>query len=426
MGGDMSVHWKSGNSLALLENGEAYFPRVFEAIAAARAEVLVETFIIFDDDVGRQLLDALVAAARRGARVDVTVDGYGTADLPPDYVDALVQAGVGLHVFDPRPRLLGMRTNIFRRMHRKLVVVDGEVAFVGGINYSADHLAAFGPGAKQDYAVEVRGPLVADIHRFMLNAIAPVRRRPWWADLRRRTVPPHREGEAAAMFVTRDNARHRNDIEKHYLAALRAARRQVLIANAYFFPGYRLLRELRAAAQRGVRVELVLQGEPDMPMARKASVLLYEYLLSAGVVIHEYCQRPLHGKVAVVDEHWATVGSSNLDPLSLSFNLEANVVVRDRDFNAVLGERLRALVRDHCRQVEPAPRPQHRLRRAVAGVLVYHVVRHFPQWAGWLPAHKPRLQSLGVAGAEGAGGAGATTAPDDAAQPGDVDERTPA
>src|SRR5690606_37234668 len=145
-------------------------------------------------------------------------------------------------------------------------------------------------------------------------------------------------GEAAAIFVTRDNGRHRNDIEQHYLAAIRSARSEILIANAYFFPGYRLLRELRNAARRGVRVGLVLQGEPDMPMVRAASKLLYDYLLSAGVEIHEYCQRPLHGKVAIVDEDWSTVGSSNLDPLSLSLNLEANVVIRDRAFNACLGE----------------------------------------------------------------------------------------
>jgi Phosphatidylserine/phosphatidylglycerophosphate/cardiolipin synthases and related enzymes len=389
----MSSHWKSGNALTLLENGEAYFPRVFDAIRQAEREVLLETFIIFDDKVGRALHEALLAAARNGARVDVLVDGYGTADLPREYIDTLLEAGIAIHVFDPRPRRLGLRTNIFRRMHRKLVVVDGERAFVGGINYSADHLADFGPQAKQDYAVEIQGPLVADIHRFMRQAISPVRRS-WWADLRRHTVPQHREGEAAAIFVTRDNGRHRNDIEQHYLAAIRSARSEILIANAYFFPGYRLLRELRNAARRGVRVGLVLQGEPDMPMVRAASKLLYDYLLSAGVEIHEYCQRPLHGKVAIVDEDWSTVGSSNLDPLSLSLNLEANVVIRDRAFNACLGESLRKLVRDHCRQVQPSPDPQRKLRKAIAGVLVYHVVRHFPALAGWLPAHKPRLTTL--------------------------------
>jgi cardiolipin synthase len=137
---------------------------------------------------------------------------------------------------------------------------------------------------------------------------------------------------ARAAFVTWDNRRNRTDIERHYRAAVRSAHRRVLIANAYFFPGYRLLSDLRQAARRGVRLDLILQDQIDMPWAQRASELLYGYLIRAGVRVYEYTERPLHGKVAVVDDYWATVGSSNLDPTSLSLNLEANVVVRDETF----------------------------------------------------------------------------------------------
>jgi cardiolipin synthase len=193
------------------------------------------------------------------------------------------------------------------------------------------------------------------------------------------------------VFVTRDNHRHRNDIERHYRAAIRSARRRVLIANAYFFPGYRLLREMRRAARRGVDVRLVLQGEPDMAIVKSAATLLYDCLRRDGVHIHEYCRRPLHGKVAVVDDAWATVGSSNLDPLSLSLNLEANVVLRGREFAQHLAGRLERLIRDECQEV-PAPTahgwgPWQSLR----STLVFHVLRHFPSWASWLPRHAPRL-----------------------------------
>src|SRR5690554_2674428 len=159
----MPVNWSQGNAFELLENGEEFFPAVFEAIRAARRSVLLETFIIFDDRVGRELKDVLIEAAGRGAQVDVTFDGYGTADLPSAFIESLVEAGVRLHVFDPKPRRLGFRTNLFRRLHRKIVVVDSELAFVGGINFGADHLIKSGPMAKQDYAVSVRGPIVADI-----------------------------------------------------------------------------------------------------------------------------------------------------------------------------------------------------------------------------------------------------------------------
>jgi cardiolipin synthase len=285
-------------------------------------------------------------------------------------------------------------------MHRKIVVIDGTRAFVGGINYSADHLADYGPEAKQDYAVEIEGPVVQDIHHFVHQAIAPAlgARRRWW----RRGVPqsaprpaPREAGAADAMFVVRDNHEHRDDIERHYRIALRAARRDVIVANAYFFPGYRLLKEMRRAARRGVRVRLILQGQPDMPIVTVAARMLYDQLLRAGVEIHEYCERPLHGKVAAADDEWATVGSSNLDPLSLALNLEANVVVRDRRFNAELRERLERLMAHSCKPVDPASALQRPWWQVAASVLAFHVLRRFPAWAGWLPAHKPQLEPAG-------------------------------
>ena len=199
---------------------------------------------------------------------------------------------------------------------------------------------------------------------------------------------PH-AGTAHAMFVTRDNQQHTNDIERHYRVALRAARSRVVIANAYFFPGYRFIREMRRAAKRGVDVRLILQGQPDMPIVRTAASLLYDHLLRAGVRIYEYCDRPLHGKVALVDDNWSTVGSSNLDPLSLSLNLEANVVIRDEAFNAHLHERLAHLMEHSCRQIEiPAPGRWDWLR-LLRSYCAFHAMRWFPTWAGWLPRHQP-------------------------------------
>ncbi len=386
----MSARWIAGNHARLLENGEAYFPAVFEAIRQAEHEVILETFIVFEDAVGRDLHAALLAAAARGARVDVMVDGFGSADLSAAFVRSLTDAGVRVRSFDPGGRLFGTRLNVLRRMHRKIVVVDGVRAFVGGINYSADHLADFGPKAKQDYAVELRGPIVDEIRRFTLGAIRTdddaAARPP-------RPPAPTGTGQVQAMFVTRDNGDHHNDIERHYRAALRSARKRVVIANAYFFPGYRLLRQLRRAARRGVQVDLILQGEPDMPIVKFAAELLYQPLLRAGVHIHEYCKRPLHGKVAVVDDDWSTVGSSNLDPLSLSLNLEANVILRDAGFAAHLRDRLQYLIDNECTAVTPQPEPVRWWDAWVSlrNWFVFHLVRRFPVWASLLPRHRPTL-----------------------------------
>ncbi len=379
-----AAQWLPGHRLRLLENGEAFYARAFAAIEAAREEVLLETFILFEDEVGMALHARLVAAARRGVRVQVLVDGYGSPAFSEGFLRGLADAGVVLRTFDPHRPLLGVRLHVFRRMHRKLLVVDGRVAFVGGINYSVDHLRRSGPESKQDYAVEVEGPVVARIHRFVRDGVD--------APLRGAGGLPH-VGTAQVAFLLRDNQRHSTDIEQAYRAAIRAAREEIVIANAYFFPGYGFLRDLRHAARRGVKVRLVLQGEPDTKMAMIAARTLYRHLVADGVEIHEYCTRPFHGKVAVIDGEWATVGSSNLDPLSLSLNLEANLLVRDRAFAAELRSRLERLWRDHCRPVT-AGTPMARARWPIPNALLYHVLRRFPAWAGLLPAHTPRVVTL--------------------------------
>jgi len=391
---DVEYNWQGNNRVELLENGEEYFPRVFDAMRAAKSEILLETFIVFEDKVGAELQQILIDAARRGVRTTVSLDGFGCGELTTGYLAALSDAGVHLQMFDPAPKHLGFRTNWFRRLHRKIVVVDGLIAFIGGINFSGDHLADFGPEAKQDYAVQVQGPAVADIHHFaLLQSGRPGRARFWWQRRRqRRADMAFNDHDGQVRLVFRDNDQHHTDIEDVYLHALRRAKRRVVIANAYFFPGYRLLREIRNAARRGVEVRLILQGQPDMLVAKLAARMTYDYLLKAGVQIHEYCQRPLHGKVALVDEEWSTVGSSNLDPLSLSLNLEANVLIRDRAFNQHLFQRLEDLSHNHCKAMDPSKVPRGRIWHMTVGFLVFHFLRHFPAMAGWLPAHKPRLK----------------------------------
>ncbi len=386
----MNPRWTDGNRARLLENGEAFFPAVFDAIRGATNEVILETFIVFEDKVGQELHAALLGAAARGVRVDVMVDGFGSADLSAEFVRTLTDAGVRLRAFDPGARRFGRRWNVLRRMHRKIVVVDGARAFVGGINYSADHLGDFGPQAKQDYAVELEGPVVDQIRRFALAAMRGEGETTPRAPVAASTLGGR---GVRALFVTRDNGDHQNDIERHYRAAIRSARKRIVIANAYFFPGYGLLRQLRRAARRGVEVHLILQGEPDMPIVKTLAEMLYESLQRAGVHIHEYCKRPLHGKVAVIDDDWSTVGSSNLDPLSLSLNLEANVILRDAAFAGHLAERLQHLIDTECKRVEPRPEPALGWDAwlSVRSFFVFHFIRGFPTWGRWLPQHRPTL-----------------------------------
>ena len=258
---------------------------MFDAIRGAQREVLIETFILFDDKVGRELRDVLIEAAQRGVRVDLTVDGYGSPDLSDDFIGGLDrQPACGCMCSIRAPGCSAYRLKLFRRLHRKMVVVDGALAFVGGINYSADHLGDFGPEAKQDYAVKVEGPLVAQIHR-LARAAAADRSRAGRSGARRRPPPSCRVPATRRRCWSRATTTAiRNDIERHYRAAIRTARREVIIANAYFFPGYRLLNEMRKAARRGVKVTLIVQGKPDMQIVSFGARPAVSDLLAAGVV----------------------------------------------------------------------------------------------------------------------------------------------
>lgn len=405
----MKGNWRSDNCAQLLINGEEFFPHIFESIRKAREEVLIETFILYEDEVGQTLQQALIAAAKRGVKVSITADGYGTWSLSEAFTAPLVDAGVQLHIFNPKSVLWRFRLNVFRRLHRKLAVIDRKVAYIGGINFSADHLLTYGPKAKQDYALKLCGPIVQDIHHICMSLLlrpafgrkgankptisdgAPLYST---AEDARKAENTRKAGDVRMLMVERDNKKHRHDIEARYLSAIRTAQTKVIIANAYFFPGYRLLRELRRAAERNVEVVLILQGQPDLPWVSMLTSLLHRYLLKAKVKIYEYNTRPFHGKVALVDDNWATLGSSNLDPLSLSLNLEANVIIEDGRFNQLLWAHLQGLIVNDCRPLTMRVAMRGYWWRTPFIFLGFHFLRRFPVILGWLPDYPHELKRI--------------------------------
>lgn len=367
--GVQRAQFLGGNRVGLLQGGDALFPRMCECIARAEREVWLATYIFHDDDAGRCVADALRAAAQRGVAVHVVVDGFGTKGTLGWLRQQLAGSGVRLEVFRPLERWWSwLQPGQLRRLHQKLCVVDEAVAFVGGINVIDDRIDLHHgrtEAPRLDFAVEVTGPLAVQVlhttramwarahlgqHwrdelRGLLKSARPVARtRELVRTLRSR--PKRGEPEAAARapmraaFVVRDNLRQRRAIERSYVDAIRGARRRVDIAVPYFYPGGAFRRALRQAARRGVQVRLLLQGKVDYRIAALAARALYDELRGRGVRIFEYTPAFLHAKVAVVDDDWATVGSSNIDPLSLLLNLEANVVVRDADFARTLAARL--------------------------------------------------------------------------------------
>ncbi len=383
---------RPNHELTLLKGGTELFPALVQAIDAAQHEVLLETYIL---DFARSVLsvcEALERAATRGVKVCVVVDGVGTNEIPDLWQRRWAAAGVRWRIFNPASGWRLLLPRRWRRLHRKLCVVDGEVAFCGGINLLDDHFDPnYGELAlpRLDFAVRIRGPLVADVQDTMTRL--------WWRQqLLRETRKADFEGavhaaraaaaagvdmvesrsDASEMsglsdmpesqaddpdrspfaaLVLRDNMRFRRRIEGTYRVAIALAQSEILIASAYFVPGVKLQRSLLSAARRGVRVTLLLQGRYEYFMQHHASRAVYGVLLDAGITIYEYAPSFLHAKVAVMDARGgslATVGSSNLDPLSLLLAREANVFVRDDAFATELRSHLlRAIEEGH--RVDP-------------------------------------------------------------------------
>src|SRR5436309_4658230 len=374
----MAVEFLPGNRLTLLRSGVEYFPAVEAAIREARRQISIKTYTYAGDATGERITRALCEAARRGAAVHVLVDGFGSRDMPAEFVRELRDAGARLLVFRPEMWRFPFRRDRLRRMHRKIAVADARVAFVGGINVIDDMDTPRQVPPRYDYAVRVEGPLLAPIHDAMVrlwNRVAWRRGRHAWRVSHPLTPEAARKGGQRAAFVARDNFRHRRDIEEAYLEAIDSARQEIVIACAYFFPGRRFRRALTGAAARGVRVALLLQGRVEYVLLHYASRALYGTLLEAGVEIYEYHKSFMHAKVAVIDGHWATVGSSNIDPFSLMLAREANLVVEDRRFGAELRARLRADIEQGARVVAKTRWFRQPLRRRIPMWIGYGLAR---------------------------------------------------
>ena len=373
------------NQVRLLAGGHELFPAMCAAIAAARHQVWLATYIFHDDPASQAVAQALADAAKRGVWVGVVVDGFGSKATLTRLQQWLVAAGVNLAVFRPVDRWWRLlQPGQMRRLHQKLCVVDAEQGFVGGVNVIDDcndlhHGWSTAP--RLDFAVGLRGPAVIQIEQTVSSLWTRARLGAEWreemvalarsaepvARARRvlahlRVLPAGADGLAPdlppvrVMFLVRDNLRRRRSIEQAYIQAISQARDRVDLICPYFYPGRLFRRALRRAAERGVRVRLLLQGKVDYRFAALAAQVLYDEMLHSGVQVFEYTPAFLHAKVAVVDAAWSTVGSSNIDPLSLLLNLEANVIVHDLDFTQDLARRIDAAIQASREVLRPASR----------------------------------------------------------------------
>jgi cardiolipin synthase len=399
----------------LLVGGEGFFPALVAALDAARDWVQLETYIFDFHGRGADVAAALMRAAKRGVTVQVLVDGIGSDHLQDDAQqqpdDALgparlQAAGVQWQRYSPLtgrwPALGILHPDQWRRLHRKLCVIDQRQVFCGGINILDDfHDPNHGPlsAPRFDFTVAVHGPAATVAseamallwwrvqagysaqQRHLTEAWEAFKAAGFGGRLRGLQAASTKAARASgpqrssAVLLLRDNLLNRNTIERAYRRAIGQARQEILIANAYFLPGGRLRRALIKAARRGVKVTLLLQGKYEYFMQYHAARPVYGALLKAGVEIHEYEPSFLHAKVAVVDGQWATVGSSNLDPLSLLLAREANIVIDDRAFAAALRKRLCEAIEGHGRRMDESAIASRPWRQRMLDQLAYALMR---------------------------------------------------
>jgi cardiolipin synthase len=389
---------QAGHSVQLLFTGQDFFPALIAAVDGAQQDVRLETYILHEDEAGEAVISALERAALRGLAVYLVFDGIGTPHLPLLWRDRLTASGVQWQQFSPLGSLGVFIPGRWRRLHRKLCVVDRVLAFCGGINI-LDDFVELNHGVQTtprfDFAVLVRGPLVADVWTAMeqfWNRLQTTRKleKGQFKQARRalerlvampklmvggtKKLAVDNSGVRAALLL-RDNVGNRTRIERAYRQAIAHAKSEVLIANAYFLPGVKLRRSLIHAVQRGVRVRLLLQGKYEFFMQFHAAKPFYGALLDAGVEIYEYQAGFLHAKVAVVDGKWATVGSSNLDPLSLLLAREANVVVEDEAFAQTLLAPLEVAITEHSQRLIKTQFERRPLWQRLKDRMAYTVMR---------------------------------------------------
>jgi cardiolipin synthase len=330
-----------GNRIDLLRDGAVAYPRMLEAISGARRFILLETYLFSDDFVGLRFARALAAKAREGVDVRILYDSLGSKATPRDFFGWMRSQGIRAQAFHPiRPFLNGLR---FRnRNHRKVLMVDGRTAFVGGLNLSREYAAieAGGDGWR-DTEIEINGPAAGELARLSLDD--------WPKEWSRHPapgihiVPPPAELNGSPVLILGSSRlRDRFRISKNLRFAFRQARQRIWIANPYFLPSRAIREDLRRARQRGVDVRLLVPRASDVPPALYASQRLFERYLRWGIRIFEWPGPMMHAKAAVIDTQWSTVGSYNMDPLSQLLNAELTAVILNRDF----GGRLEAMFRE--------------------------------------------------------------------------------
>lgn len=325
-----TLDYTQNNRVTLIRGGKQYFDHLVQLISSAEETIHLQTYIFADDETGQLVADALQQARHRGVKVFLMVDGYASQSLDNSFIQRLTKSGIKFKFFEPLFK--SRRFYLGRRLHHKLCVADGHYALVGGVNI-ANHYSDIGKPAWLDFAIHVEGEVVPELLvlcQKTWNGFTSLYRVPQQRSVPFFIIPP--DVQSQVRMRRNDWVRRKNQIAASYLEMFRTAQSEILILSSYFLPGSLFRNAMRKAIERGVKITVILAGVSDIKMAKLAERYMYEWLLRKDIAIYEYNETILHGKLAICDNQWITLGSFNVNDISTYASVELNLDVADPRF----------------------------------------------------------------------------------------------
>lgn len=353
--------------IELIHSGEPFFDKLKELIESAQTEIHLQTYIFENDNTGNEIADYLKRASKRGVKVYILLDAYGSAALPNSFIQNLMQNGIYIRFFSP----FFSFNNFYlgRRMHHKVAISDGERTLIGGINIADKYRGMANEEPWLDYAVHLNCPAAQDLLKLCKDY--------FYKDGSSKKIKPvlHSAGEALIGIRQNDWLKHKTEVCDAYTHAILSAQKEIIILGSYFLPGSRLANALKKAGKRGVKILVILAGISDMPLVRRAAIHLYSSFLGQNILIYEWNKSVVHGKAAVIDGKWATIGSFNLNSLSCYGSIEMNVEIYSPYFAEVLHSDFQKVIEQCKRVTRKTLKEKNSLFTRLTNFMAYRIVR---------------------------------------------------
>ncbi|TRX03455.1 hypothetical protein FNW10_07180 [Flavobacterium gawalongense] len=333
-------------NLELVYSGEDYFSRLEAIIRNSQFELDIQMYIFENDSTGRRIITALKEAAARNVKIYILLDGLGSLSFPSETINELKQCGINIRFFAP---LFSAYTfYLGRRLHHKVVVADAKITLIGGINIADKYRGTPTEAPWFDYAVQLHGEISEPLQELCRNIYFKKRR------LGSKKIKSvfHVQEDALVRIIQNDWLKRKNEICDGYIKSIRNAKKEIIIVGSYFLPGIRIIRALKKASKNKVKIKLILSGISDLPMTRRATCFLYAKLLKYNIELYEWDKSILHGKAAVIDGCWTTIGSFNLNNLSSYGSMEMNVEINSITFSKMYQSHLNQIIAQ-CQRITP-------------------------------------------------------------------------